>query len=413
MNIRRQGQKYADEEAAEDIYRTALKQPLVSDKSPFLVLFEYGENKEGYWNYNKMVLQLEDAVDVLQVMHPDFDYVFLFDHSSGHSKQRPDGLNVSRMNGGYGGKNAPLMRPTQITDEQGCLGIHPRILSKDSWQHLNWDQETDIGPFEMTPEEREQNRYDIVLETFTERDRNRAELENDLIQKGINTSKKSKKELSVLCVEHCIPVKHKVYTVRPGWKGKPKGMRQVLWERGLIDATKLSTYTNDGKKDQMGIIDKSKSLWCILGQCTDFINEQGMMQYIGRQLGVTVLLTPKCHAELAGEGIEYAWGCSKGAYRNLALKEKRGKAKFMSSVRYCLSDEVLSLQRIRKFARRAKQYLMAYHVIDSKQVDQQTQDDCNKYGPIALGKVIKDLKCHRSAVDVDYKFIKCVLNEAA
>jgi hypothetical protein len=132
--------------------------------------------------------------------------LFFFDHSFGHSKHWPDGLNVSRMNGGYGGKNAPLMRPTQITDEEGCLKIYPRILSKDSWQHLNWDQETDIGPFKMTPKERE-------LDTFTERDPNRAELENDLIQKGINTSRKrSKKELSALCVEHCIPVKHKVYT---------------------------------------------------------------------------------------------------------------------------------------------------------------------------------------------------------
>jgi hypothetical protein len=75
VNIRRQGRKYADEEAAEDIYGTTLKQLLVSENSPFLVLFEYGKNKEGYRNYNKMVLQLEDAVDVLQVMHPDFDFV--------------------------------------------------------------------------------------------------------------------------------------------------------------------------------------------------------------------------------------------------------------------------------------------------------------------------------------------------
>ena len=42
---------------------------LPQDKSPFLVLFEYGENREGYWAYNNMVLQFEDAVDVLQVMH--------------------------------------------------------------------------------------------------------------------------------------------------------------------------------------------------------------------------------------------------------------------------------------------------------------------------------------------------------
>jgi hypothetical protein len=37
------------------------------------------------------------------------------------------------------------------------------------------------------------------------------------------------------------------------------------------------------------------------------------------------MLTPKCHAEIAGEGVEYMWTCSKGAYRNLTLKEKRGK----------------------------------------------------------------------------------------
>ena len=56
-----------------------------------------------------MVLQFEDAVDVLKVMHPAVDFVFLFDHSSGHSKQRPDGLNEHRMNRLFGGKNAASM----------------------------------------------------------------------------------------------------------------------------------------------------------------------------------------------------------------------------------------------------------------------------------------------------------------
>jgi hypothetical protein len=30
-----------------------------------------GEDKEGYWNYNHMVLQFEDAIDVLKVMFPE------------------------------------------------------------------------------------------------------------------------------------------------------------------------------------------------------------------------------------------------------------------------------------------------------------------------------------------------------
>jgi hypothetical protein len=84
-------------------------------------LLEYGENREGYWAYNNMVLQFEDAVDVLKVIHPSVDFVFLFDHSSGHSKQRPDGLNQHRMNRLFGGKNAPSMRNTIIEHEEGYL----------------------------------------------------------------------------------------------------------------------------------------------------------------------------------------------------------------------------------------------------------------------------------------------------
>ncbi len=46
------------------------------------------------------------------------------------------------------------------------------------------------------------------------------------------------------------------------------------------------------------------------------------MEHVGAKLGVKVLLTPKCHAEIAGEGVEYIWAFNKGAYCNLALKEK-------------------------------------------------------------------------------------------
>ena len=93
-NARRMGQRYADLEAATEILGSADKRPLTQDKSPFLVLFEYDENREGYWAYNNMVLQFEVAVDVpLQVLHPSYDFIFMFDHSAGHSKRRPDGLN--------------------------------------------------------------------------------------------------------------------------------------------------------------------------------------------------------------------------------------------------------------------------------------------------------------------------------
>ena len=132
------------------------------------------------------------------------------------------------------------------------------------------------------------------------------------------------------------------------------------------------------------------------------------MQHIAEEIGVVVLLTPKCHAELAGEGVEYLWACAKGAYRNMTLCQKKGKDNFKASVRHCLSEEVITKVRIRKFARRARQYLMAYHAIDTQQVDKQTQSDCTTHGPVALTKLIGQFKTHRCAFDFDYKFVMSV-----
>ena len=42
----------------------------------------------------------------------------------------------------------------------------------------------------------------------------------------------------------------------------------------------------------------------ILSKCKDFKEELCQLQYIGQQLGSIILITPKFHAEMAGEGIE-------------------------------------------------------------------------------------------------------------
>jgi hypothetical protein len=41
-----------------------------------------------------------------------------------------------------------------------------------------------------------------------------------------------------------------------------------------------------------------------MGMCSDFLNVEGMMQHIAMNIGITVLLTPKCHAVLAGDGVQ-------------------------------------------------------------------------------------------------------------
>jgi hypothetical protein len=55
-----------------------------------------------------MLLKLEDCVDVIKHLYAEYDYLFLFDHSSGHDEQREDGLTVKKMARSYGGTQHKL-----------------------------------------------------------------------------------------------------------------------------------------------------------------------------------------------------------------------------------------------------------------------------------------------------------------
>ena len=130
------------------------------------------------------------------------------------------------------------------------------------------------------------------------------------------------------------------------------------------------------------------------------------MEHIGEKLGVKViLLTPKCHAEIARKGVEYMWALAKGTYRNLSLQDKKEKENFLASARKCLSEQVITTPRIRKFSRHARQYLCAYHAVDSAQVNPELQEQCSKLGPVALEKLVNSFKTHCCAMDFDYKFV--------
>jgi hypothetical protein len=56
----------------------------------------------------------------------------------------------------------------------------------------------------------------------------------------------------------------------------------------------------------MGTIQKDISLHELVANCTDFKNEETLLQTKGWEMGVLVNRTPKCHCEPAGEGIEYS-----------------------------------------------------------------------------------------------------------
>ena len=75
------------------------------------------------------------------------------DHSSGHNKNRPDGLNENLMNKFYGGNKAK-MRSTKI-ENKSYLGnfVHPNKLKVGEVQSMIF-MDNDIGPFYLLPQER-------------------------------------------------------------------------------------------------------------------------------------------------------------------------------------------------------------------------------------------------------------------
>jgi hypothetical protein len=151
IHFSRRGKCYKDEGVAMEVFGTLEKQGL--KESPFRKYFEFGMNNEGYWRYSHMVTQLEDCVDCLKVMYPQFKFIFLFDHSSGHSKKRIGRLDDSSMNKELGGAQ-PSMRISKMEAEDGFLGPFDRILSVREVQSMHF-LPTDSDLFWMTETEQE------------------------------------------------------------------------------------------------------------------------------------------------------------------------------------------------------------------------------------------------------------------
>ncbi len=135
-----------------------------------------------------------------------------------------------------------------------------------------------------------------------------------------------------------------------------------------------------------------------MSSCTDFVEEESMLQSIANDLGARVDRTPKCHCKLAREGIEYAWACSKNKYCLILLENRRGKEKFINTVRLCISRHHITREHAQKFAKQARRYIMGYHVLHQQQHNEaQDSSSCSNevIVPIKLEQMVKQFKMHR------------------
>ena len=244
---------------------------------------------------------------------------------SGHARKRVHGLDASKMLVRHGGKQPPMM-PSQIKQEDGYLGPYESILKVGDIQYFQYREE-DEGPFHMDKTEREETKYtweeeiEGVMVGKTKEDLVR-ELNVNQIQK-IDSQKMKMPELQILAEDRGISLQKPKVITKQGWLGAPKGLLQVLWERGWIDEEIWQEYrrlATDGNGEPI----EDLSLSVLMASCLDFANEVTELQSVGRKMTIDVLLTPKYHCEMAGEGIEFAWGVAKAKYRSkLLLAEKK------------------------------------------------------------------------------------------
>ena len=172
------------------------------------------------------------------------------------------------------------------------------------------------------------------------------DLIEELKSKGVQEScwkGKKRKDLESLCEQQAVELKEIRPKIIVGWCGKQKGCLQVCQERGLIDPANLRRYAIDGRKNNLGNNIPGTSLREQLKSCYAFANEETMLQTMGKAMGITIDRSPKCHAEVAGEGIEYSWGCQKQWYKSIPLKDRKGKVKFYAKVKESLLLDRLTL----------------------------------------------------------------------
>ena len=152
------------------------------------------------------------------------------------------GLHCHAMNRSFGG-NQPNMRRTLIEKNEGYLGPYhdpnnTSMVQVGQFQEMTFGTD-DKGPFWMKPDEVQNRRMDITVpETSTTRFKTKKTLLSELLnrnypQPGVREHPKLS-DLQEASQSLVPPLEIKLTTnkIICGWEDKPKGLLQVLWERG-------------------------------------------------------------------------------------------------------------------------------------------------------------------------------------
>jgi hypothetical protein len=231
----------------------------------------------------------------------------------------------------------------------------------------------------------------------------------------MDRNKYRKVDLQKKAQNHGLDLKYEEEEVIEGWYGKPKGLLQVLWERGFIDESRLDDYRKivpkGWKKDDGSIKDSKKEeaanfvLDGMLARCQDFATEIAHLEHVVGQIAATfdiniaVIHSVKYHCKCAGLGVEYCFGLQK-RYSRRAISPGDKKRDFRGGVREAM--EQVTKDHMRRFCYLTRRYLVGYIALG--------EESSVEYD--AIEKFQGLVKTHRSAMDLDAGYIERLLVEA-
>ena len=213
--------------------------------------FNYGKNRLGYWDGEKMIKQVDEVLLMAELRFPGHEFHFLFDWSSCHDKMPESSFNTSKfkVTPGYQFTREGVQKPFSVGDMQlEC-------------EYPNKPAEVSFAPIDPI------TGFGVQRVRFHAGER-----------------------------PHGVAADSTV-----NYDGLPKGQRQLVWERGLL----VPGMTGTGGKLKI----EELSMQYVLSTQPDVKHQKSMLVLAIEKAGHVCMMLPKFHCEL--NGIERVWGRSK------------------------------------------------------------------------------------------------------
>lgn len=200
-----------------------------------------------------------------------------------------------------------------------------------------------------------------------------------------------------------------------GYVGKAKGAIQILVERGWYhDNMQKPHLPSEMKKRNISQISDANNLFLTLSRCPDFKHEQSAIHMMLEDEGFICLLSPKCHPELAGEGVEYCIGNTKMYFRrktNTTIASEL-KSNVLKAVNMINAKEATRMH----YPRRCREYMRLYRKL-SEQLEQGADGKITEAAlqqmPTfeKLEQMVRHQPTHRNIEELDRDFLRKTAEE--